>query len=158
MLLISILLWIRNPPPSGSDAPASISLESPFQLSAALKFGLVFLALNVIGGLAQRNFGSGSFYFVSIAGGLLSSASSIASAATLISHHQISASTGVNGVVLSSLTSILINIPLMRSITKEAAFRRRVNFALVTVAITGLIGAGLNVLMFDLIPKVLARA
>jgi uncharacterized membrane protein (DUF4010 family) len=114
--------------------------------------------LNVIGGLAQRNFGSGSFYFVSIAGGLLSSASSIASAATLISHHEISASTGVNGVVLSSLTSILINIPLMRSITKEAAFRRRVNFALVTVAITGLIGAGLNVLMFDLIPKVLARA
>ena len=158
MLLISILLWIRNPPPSGSDAPASISLESPFQLSAALKFGLVFLALNVIGGLAQRNFGSGSFYFVSIAGGLLSSASSIASAATLISHHQISASTGVNGVVLSSLTSILINIPLMRSITKEAPFRRKVNFALVMVAATGLIGAGLNVLMFDLIPKVLARA
>jgi uncharacterized membrane protein (DUF4010 family) len=99
MLLISVLLWIRNPPPSGSDAPASISLESPFQLSAALKFGLVFLALNVIGGLAQRDFGSGSFYFVSIVGGLLSSASSIASAATLTSHHQISASTGVNGVV-----------------------------------------------------------
>ena len=157
MLLISILLWIRNPPPSGSDAPASISLESPFQLSAALKFGLVFLALNVIGGLAQRNFGSGSFYFVSIAGGLLSSASSIASAATLISHHEISASTGVNGVVLSSLTSILINIPLMRSITKEAPFRRKVNFALIVVAATGLIGAGLNVLMFELIPKVIAR-
>jgi hypothetical protein len=48
-------------------------------------------------------------------------------------------STGVNGVVLSSLTGILVNIPLMRSITKDAAFRRRVNFALVTVAITGLI-------------------
>jgi hypothetical protein len=71
---------------------------------------------------------------------------------------QISASTGVNGVVLSSLTSILINIPLMRSITKEAAFCRRVNFALVTVAITGLIGAGLNLLVFDLIPKVLVKA
>jgi uncharacterized membrane protein (DUF4010 family) len=74
-------------------------LESPFQLSAALKFGLVFLALNLVGGLAQRNFGSGSFYFVRIAGGLLSSASSIASAATLISRHQIGASTGVNGVI-----------------------------------------------------------
>lgn len=158
MLLISILFWVRHPPPSGADAQASISLESPFQLSAALKFGLVFLALNVLGGLAQRNFGAGSFYFVSIAGGLLSSASSIASAATLISHHQISASTGVNGVVLSSLTSILINIPLMRSITKEAPFRRRVNFALVTVAITGLIGAGLNAVVFDLLPKFLVRS
>jgi uncharacterized membrane protein (DUF4010 family) len=158
MLLISILLWVRHPAPSGPDAQASISLESPFQLSAALKFGLVFLALNVLGGLAQKNFGSGSFYFVSIAGGLLSSASSIASAANLISHQQISASTGVNGVVLSSLTSILINIPLMRSITKEAAFCRRVNFALVMVAITGLIGAGLNLVVFDLIPKVLVKA
>jgi uncharacterized membrane protein (DUF4010 family) len=158
MLLISLLLWVRHPLPSGSDAEASISLESPFQLSAALKFGLVFLALNILGGLAQRNFGAGSFYFVSIAGGLLSSASSIASAATLISHHEISASTGVNGVVLSSLTSILINIPLVRSITKETNFRRRVNIALVAVAITGLLGAGLNLLVFDLIPKFLVKA
>jgi uncharacterized membrane protein (DUF4010 family) len=157
MLLISILLWIRHPVPSGSDAQASISLESPFQLSAALKFGVVFLGLNVLGGLAQRNFGSGSFYFVSIAGGLLSSASSIASAATLISRHEISASTGVNGVVLSSRTSILINIPLMRSIAKDGAFCRRVNFALVTIGATGLIGAGLNAVMFDVIPRVLAK-
>jgi uncharacterized membrane protein (DUF4010 family) len=88
-----------------------------------------------------------------VMGGLLSSASSIASAATLMSHHQISVTTGINGVVLSSLTSILINIPLMRSITKEVTFCRRVNSALVTVAITGLIGAGLNPVMFDLIPK-----
>jgi uncharacterized membrane protein (DUF4010 family) len=157
MLLVSILLWSRYPLPSGSEAQGSLSLESPFQLSAALKFGLVFLSLNVVGGLAQRNFGSGSFYFVSIAGGLLSSASSIASAANLISHHEISVSTGVNGVVLSSLTSILINIPLMRSITKDAAFRRKVNFALVAIAVTGLAGVGLNALIFDWLPRFLSK-
>jgi len=157
MLLVSLIVWSRQPLPSNSDPQASLSLESPFQLSAALKFGLVFLALNVVGGLAQRNFGSSSFYFVSIAGGLLSSASSIASAATLISHHEISASTGVTGVVLSTLTSILINIPLMRSMTKEADFRRRVNFALVTVAVAGLVGVGLNALVFDLLPKFLLK-
>jgi uncharacterized membrane protein (DUF4010 family) len=157
MLLVSILLWSRYPLPSGSEAQGSLSLESPFQLSAALKFGLVFLSLNVVGGLAQRNFGSGSFYFVSIAGGLLSSASSIASAANLISHHEISVSTGVNGVVLSSLTSILINIPLMRSIAKDAAFRRKVNFALVAIAVTGLVGVGLNALIFDWVPRFLFK-
>jgi hypothetical protein len=54
----------------------------------ALIFGLVFLGLNVVGALAQRTFGSASFYFVSAAGGLLSSASSIASAATLIHKHE----------------------------------------------------------------------
>jgi uncharacterized membrane protein (DUF4010 family) len=158
MLLVSILLWVRHPLSSRSEGQASLSLESPFQLSAALKFGLVFLSLNVVGGLAQRNFGAGSFYFVSIAGGLLSSASSIASAATLISRHEISATTGVNGVVLSSLTSILINIPLMRSIIKEAAFCRKLNFALVTVAVAGLVGVGLNALIFDVLPRFFFKA
>ena len=158
MLLVSILLWVRHPLQSGSEGQASLSLESPFQLSAALKFGLVFLSLNVVGGLAQRNFGAGSFYFVSIAGGLLSSASSIASAATLISRHEISATTGVNGVVLSSLTSILINIPLMRSIIKEAAFCRKLNFALVTVAVAGLVGVGFNALIFDVLPRFFFKA
>jgi uncharacterized membrane protein (DUF4010 family) len=158
MLLISLLFWVRYPLDSESEGQATLSLESPFQLSAALKFGLVFLALNVVGGLAQRNFGAGSFYFVSIAGGLLSSASSIASAATLISRHEISATTGVNGVVLSSLTSILINIPLMRSITKEAAFCRKTNFGLITVAVAGLLGVGLNAVVYDVLPKFFAKS
>jgi phosphate uptake regulator len=46
---------------------------------------------------------------------------------------------------------------MMRSITKEAPFRRRISFALVMVAITGLIGAGLNAFMFDLLPKFLVK-
>jgi uncharacterized membrane protein (DUF4010 family) len=82
---------------------------------------LVFLFLNVVGALAERNFGSASFYFVSVASGLLSSGSSIASSATIIRHHELSASTGVNGVVLSSLTSILINVPLLRRLSLEPA-------------------------------------
>jgi hypothetical protein len=45
----------------------------------------------------------------------------------------------------------------VRGLTKEADFRRRVNFALVTVAVIGLIGAGLNALIFDLIPKFLVK-
>jgi uncharacterized membrane protein (DUF4010 family) len=153
MLFVSIVHWIRHSVKSASEGEAPLSLESPFQLSAALKFGLVFLSLNVIGGLAQRNFGAGSFYFVSIAGGLLSSASSIASAATLISRHEISATTGVNGVVLSSLTSILINIPLVRRTIKETTLGRKLTFALVMIAAAGLLGVGLNLIVFDLAPK-----
>jgi uncharacterized membrane protein (DUF4010 family) len=99
MLLVSLVLWGRCPSSASSGEAPTLFLESPFQLSAALKFGLVFLGLNVIGALAQRNFGSASFYFVSAAGGLLSSASSIASAATLITQHEISAATGVNGII-----------------------------------------------------------
>ena len=149
------LLRRRYPEQASAGAIPSLSLESPFKLSAALKFGLIFLALNVVGGLAQRNFGPASFYFVSIAGGLLSSASSIASAATLITHHKISATTGVNGIILSSLTSILINVPLIRSMTKEVAFKRRVCLGLALVAVVGLVGVGLNEMISVLAPRFL---
>src|SRR5258708_27983682 len=117
MLLISAVLWRRYAEQANLGGIPPLSLESPFKLSAALKFGLVFLVLNVVGGLAQRTFWPASFYFVSMAGGLLSSASSIASAATLITHHEISPATGVHVISLSSLTSMFINAPLLPTIT-----------------------------------------
>jgi len=151
MLLVSAVLWRRHPAPDSGGIPV-LSLESPFKLLAALKFGLVFLTLNIVGALAQRHFGPASFYFVSVAGGLLSSASSIASAATLISHHELSVSTGVNGVILSSLTSILINVPLIRSITRETSFKRKASFALALIAVFGLIGVAINGVIFAFVP------
>jgi uncharacterized membrane protein (DUF4010 family) len=108
----------------------------------------MFLILNVVGALAQRNFGSTSFYFVSVAGGLLSSASSIASAATLISHGELPMMTGVNGAILSSLTSVLANIPLIRSLIKDAGLRKTVPLTLIVVAAFGLIGGIVNHLIF----------
>jgi hypothetical protein len=45
-----------------------LNLEQPFSLPAALKFGLLFLALHVAGTLAQRYLGIFGFYAVSIAG------------------------------------------------------------------------------------------
>jgi uncharacterized membrane protein (DUF4010 family) len=149
MLLVNTFFWWRGhiAQPQTGETPTLV-LESPFKLSAALKFGLVFLILNVVGALAQRNFGSASFYFVSVAGGLLSSASSIASAATLISHHELTFMTGVNGIILSSLTSILANIPLIRSLTKEAELRGKICFALIVIALAGLIACGPNYFLF----------
>jgi uncharacterized membrane protein (DUF4010 family) len=156
MLAANAVLWLRVAPiaPTGEATP-SLHLESPFQLSAALKFGLVFMALNVIGALAQRNFGSASFYFVSILGGLLSSASSIASAATLIAHHDIPIETGVNGIILSSLTSIMTNLPLIRGLVSDGDIKRRLYLALCLIAGIGLIGMALNsVLSGQIAPSV----
>ena len=69
MMLMSAVLWKRVPAPASNEA-VPLKLESPFRLGAALRFGLIFLVLNVVGALAQREFGSASFYFVSMAGGL----------------------------------------------------------------------------------------
>lgn len=152
MLLASAIQWSRIPAATATGTPSTLSLESPFQLSAAFKFGLVFLALNVAGALAQRNFGSASFYFVSVAGGLLSSASSIASAATLMNHHQIPESTGINGIILSTLTSILANIPLIRGMMHERAVKNKICIALVIIAAAGLIGVACNEAAFRYAP------
>ncbi len=83
--ITSVALWRSQSLIRENAETPPLKLDLPFSLTAALKFGLVFLALNVVGALAERYFGTASFYFVSAAGGLLSSGSSIASAATLIS-------------------------------------------------------------------------
>jgi uncharacterized membrane protein (DUF4010 family) len=119
MFLLSAVLWMTHPLRHDKGTAPVLTLDSPFSLSAALKFGAVFLLLNVAGALAQPHFGSGSFFFVSIAGGLLSSGSSIASASTLIHHGEVPALTGAIGVVLSSLTNVVVNIPLLQRVSAE---------------------------------------
>jgi uncharacterized membrane protein (DUF4010 family) len=149
MLLVNAYFWKTAPgtEPAAEGTPP-LKLESPFNLLAALKFGLVFLVLNVVGALAQRNFGAASFYFVSVAGGLLSSASSIASAATLIAHGQLPIITGVNGIVLSSITSILSNTPLIRGLIKDDDLKRKTCRALYVIAAAGLVVGIVNHFIF----------
>jgi uncharacterized membrane protein (DUF4010 family) len=96
-----------------SEPHPDLKLEQPFSLKAALKFGVVFLVLSVSGVLAQRSSGIFGFYAVSIAGGLLSSASAVAAVGTAAAHHQVSFRVAANGAVLASLTSVLINIPIV---------------------------------------------
>jgi uncharacterized membrane protein (DUF4010 family) len=84
-----------------SEPPPDLKLEQPFSLKAALKFGVVFLVLSVAGVLAQRSLGVFGFYAVSIAGGLLSSASAVAAAGTAAAHHQVSFRVAANGAVIS---------------------------------------------------------
>jgi uncharacterized membrane protein (DUF4010 family) len=150
MFLLSAVLWMTHPLRRDEGAAPALTLDSPFSMSAALKFGAVFLLLNVLGALAQRHFGSGSFFFVSIAGGLLSSGSSIASASTLIHHGEVPALTGIIGVVLSSLTSVLINIPLLQRVPAEGGYRRKVIAALCGIAIAGAVGIAMDLVWLHL--------
>ncbi len=149
MLLANAILWRRVPTAKAEPTETPpVAIESPFKLSAALQFGLVFLFLNVVGALAQRQFGAASFYFVSVAGGLLSSASSIATAATLLNHHEISVVTGANGVIFSTITSILANLPLIQGLIKERGLRHKIFAGLGLIAAVGLAGIALNAVLF----------
>lgn len=65
---------------------APFPLTSPFSLWVAIKYGSFFVFLQVLGNLAQQSAGQGAFYLVSFLGGLASSASSLAAAASLAAH------------------------------------------------------------------------
>ena len=61
-----------------ADGMISLELQSPFSLRSALKFGLIFLAMAVIGTVASAWLGQFGFYAVSVVGGFVSSASAVA--------------------------------------------------------------------------------
>ena len=104
VVLVALRRQPANPyPPSAKGLP----LQSPFSLGGVLKFGVLFLALQVAGTLAQGWLGRFGFYAVSLAGGLVSSASAVASAGLLAAHGLIPAAVAGTGAVLASLTSAL---------------------------------------------------
>lgn len=117
-----------------------ISLDSPFSLPQALKFGFLFLILSVLGTLAQRVLGSSGFYAVSAAGGFVSSASAVASAGELAAHGKLSATAGGVGAGISAVTSAAVSVPLVSRIARDARLTRWVCFGVGAVIAVGLIG------------------
>lgn len=130
----------KEEPGEAVDAPA-LPLKSPFALSSALKYGLLFLALQVVGTVAQRFMGRFGFFAVSAVGGLVSSASSVASAAALAANHTIGPTTAGIGAIIASLASAVINFVLVARLTPERRLILRVGRALSLVVGLGLVGA-----------------
>lgn len=125
-------------PETGDDAlPA---LASPFSPGSALRFGAIFLALQIAGSLAQRTLGAAGFYVVSFAGGFVSSASAVAAAANLASAHTLSPQVAAIGAVLASGASVFINIALVARFAGNRRLTRRIVSALATTIVLGAIG------------------
>jgi uncharacterized membrane protein (DUF4010 family) len=89
---------------------SSLQLELPFSLPVALRYGALFLALHIVGTLVQREFGESGFYIVTAIGGLLSSASAVAAAASMASQGAISPTVAGTGATIASLTSLVFSL------------------------------------------------
>ena len=142
------LKWNRGNRDAHQAEPAQRSgtaflsdLQSPFSLSAALKFGVIFLAIEIAGTLAQRTLGQFGFYVVSLAGGAVSSASAVASAANLASAGKLAAHVAGIGAVLASAMSALINLPLVAGLGKNRGLTSRIAWALGSIVVLGIVGA-----------------
>jgi uncharacterized membrane protein (DUF4010 family) len=129
---------------AGEPLPA---MESPFALTSVLKFGAVFLVLQVVSTLAHRFLGRFGFYGVSALGGLISSASAVASAANLAASGTVTPRVAAIGTILASLTSALINLPLVARLGRDRALTRRVAWVLGGVLVLGALGIGAEVLV-----------
>lgn len=127
--------------PEGATELPALKLESPFSLGSALKFGAFFLALEVAGTLGQRTLGTFGFYVVAVAGGLFSSASAVASAGMLAAHGKLPGGVAANGVALASLTSALVNLPLVSRVSNQPRLTSALRRALLLIAAIGLLGA-----------------
>jgi uncharacterized membrane protein (DUF4010 family) len=123
------------------SAPPKIPLRSPFSLQSALKFGLIFLVLQIIGTLAQDALGHAGFYAVSIAGGFVSSASAVASAAMLAAQGHVTPTVAGIGSVLASLASAGVNMVLVARVAHDPKLNLRVGRALGVVLACGIGGA-----------------
>ena len=90
--------------------------------------------------LGERLFGTLGFYAATFAGGLVSSASAVAAAATLAGHGEISTIVAGNAAVLAGLTSALVNLPVIARSSPTRAFTRKIGSSVAIVAAIGLAG------------------
>jgi uncharacterized membrane protein (DUF4010 family) len=144
---VAPVLWRRR---GRGDAPAEstesavehplTTLRSPFSLTAAFRFGVIFLVLHVTGTLAARGLGEVGEYAVSAVGGLVSSASAVASAAALGASNTITPTASGLAAILASLTSAAITVPFIARIVGDRRLTRQIVASLGGIVAAAAIG------------------
>jgi uncharacterized membrane protein (DUF4010 family) len=134
VMAIGALILVRRSRAGVGDAPTEIHLESPVSIARVLNFAGLFMLIQVISTLGERHLGKFGFLGINILGGLVSSASTTAAAANMVAHGQLQPGVGGTGVVLASLASALINLPIIQRQGENPALTRRL--ATLTVALT----------------------
>jgi uncharacterized membrane protein (DUF4010 family) len=113
-------------------------LASPIWLTKVLWFGTLFIAIHIAGTLLTRRFGSYGMLATGAFGGLVSSASTTAAAATLAMHGNISPALAGSTTVLASLSRAAVNLPIVWRTAKNKAVVRRLSVEVFPVVAMGL--------------------
>lgn len=137
-------LWVWRDHMIEDNVPGTLSLASPISLGKVLWFGTLFITIQIAGTLLTRSFGSYGMLATGVFGGLVSSASTTAAAATLAMHGRISASLAGSTTVLTSLASAAVNLPIVWRATKNRAVVRRVTLETATVIGVGILAVAID--------------
>lgn len=131
------ILWHQR---KKTEAPVvDLKLGSPLSLPRVLKFGLIFLVIEIIGTLGQQYFGHFGFLLVSIFGGLVSSASTTGAAASLAMHGSITPQMAGTATVLTSMTSALSNLPILHQQLHKPVLSRKLIAISLAIVLLGLL-------------------
>lgn len=138
-----------------SGAPPTLTLDSPISVKKVFVFGALFIIIQISGILLTNIFGNFGLIATSIFGGLVSSASTTAAAATLASHHRISPSLAGSVTIISSLASSLVNLPIVwRTVNEKAIVKKLTVKMLIVIAIGVIVVAIDNIFRF---PEILVK-
>ena len=120
----------------GTVPTGQLRLASPVSLPHVLEFAAIFVALSAAGTLAQRYFGALGFSALSVIGGLVSSASTTATAAALVARGKVAPQSGGIAVVLTSMASVFVDMPIVyRHIRERSVSRRLVAASSIVIAL-----------------------
>jgi uncharacterized membrane protein (DUF4010 family) len=133
-MAVVALIFVGRARADIGETPTEIHLESPVSLKRVLNFAALFLVIQVVSTVSERYLGKFGFLGISVIGGLVSSASTSAAAANMVGHGQMNAALAGEGVVLASVASALINLPIISRNAKNPSLSRRL--AVLTVALS----------------------
>ncbi len=130
--------WLWRDRRMEEGVPGTLTLSSPISVQKVIGFGILFISIQIAGTLLTKYFGSYGMFATAVFGGLVSSASTTAAAATMAMHGKISASLAGSATVLTSLTSATVNLPIVWRTIKNKTVMRRLTIQMVTVIGTGI--------------------
>jgi uncharacterized membrane protein (DUF4010 family) len=128
----------------GPEPVYDLKLNSPISVAKILSFGALFILIEVGGTLLTRVFGSYGIIATGAFGGLVSSASTTAAAATMAMHGKISPALAGTVTIVSSLASALVTLPI---VWKTVANKKLVKK--LTVELLLVVGVGVAIVILD---------
>ncbi|MGD0571328.1 MAG: DUF4010 domain-containing protein [Candidatus Sulfotelmatobacter sp.] len=130
--------WVWRDRGIEEKVPGTLKLTSPISLTKVLWFGMVFICIQILGTLLTKYFGSEGMLATGVFGGLVSSASTTAAAATMAMHGKITAALAGSATVVTSLASAAVNLPIVWRTTKDKAVVKTLTIKMATVIGTGI--------------------
>ena len=123
LAMMAVALLLRSGKPEGEPGQ-ELKLGSPISLRRVLVYGVLFIAIEVLGTLAERMFGHIGFMAATGISGIASSASATAAAANLSADGKIAPQLAGTAAVIASMASAVTNIPLVfRRLSRPILFK-----------------------------------